>query len=101
MSKQQSTVMTLSTHAEYITAAEASKELIWLQCLLSKLHEDMSQSTPLYIDNRAADLLVQNPVNHAVMKHIDVCCHLICKCIEDKCIDLRLIVLMTWLLICS
>jgi len=29
-SKQQSTVATSSTHAEYIAAAEASKELIWL-----------------------------------------------------------------------
>ena len=29
-SKQQSTVATSSTHAEYIAAAEASKELVWL-----------------------------------------------------------------------
>ncbi len=72
MSKQQSTVATSSTHAKYITGTKASKELIWLQCLLSELCEDVSQSTPLHINNRAADLLTQNLVNHAVTKHIDV-----------------------------
>ena len=30
MLKQQSTVATLLTHAEYIAAAEAAKELVWL-----------------------------------------------------------------------
>ena len=92
MSKQQSTVMTSSTHAEYIAGTEASKELIWLQCLLSVLHEGIYQPTPLHIDNRVADLLMWNPVNHATMKHIDVQYHhFICKCIGDGSIDLKLI----------
>ena len=91
MSKQQNMVMTSLTHAKYITTAEASKELVWLQHLLSELHEGTSESTPLHIDNRAADLLAWNPVNHVVMKHIDVCYHFIQECIEDKSIDLKLI----------
>src|SRR5258708_13111597 len=72
MLKQQSTVTMSSTHTEYIAGTEASKELIWLQCLLLELCESISKPTPLHIDNGAADLLAQNPVNHAVMKHIDV-----------------------------
>ena len=91
MSKQQSTVTTSLTHAKYISATEASKELIWLCCLLSELHEDVSQPTILHIDNRAADLLAWNPVNHTVTKHIDICYHFIQECIADKSIDLSLI----------
>src|SRR5258705_5148579 len=60
-SKQQSTVVTSSMHAEYIAMAEASKELVWLRRLLSKLHEGTRGPTRLYIDNRTADLLAQNP----------------------------------------
>ena len=43
MLKQQSTVATLSTHAEYIAGTEVLKELVWLQHLLSELHESISK----------------------------------------------------------
>ncbi len=77
MSKQQSTVAMSLTHTKYIAGTEASKELVWLQCLLLELCEDVLHPTPLHIDNRAADLLAQNLVNHAVMKHIDMQYHFI------------------------
>ncbi len=51
----------------------------------------MSESTRLYIDNCATDLLTQNPVNHATMKHIDIRYHFIQECIADSSIDLKLI----------
>jgi len=90
-SKQQSTVASSSTHAEYIAAAEAAKELVWLRRLLSELHEGTPGPTRLYIDNRAADLLARNPVNHAATKHIDVRYHFIRECVADGSVDLRLI----------
>ena len=81
-----------STHAEYIAAAEASKELVWLRRLLSELHKDViSAPTKLFIDNCATDLLTQNPVNHAAMKHIDIRYHFIRECIADGSIELKLI----------
>ena len=51
----------------------------------------MSESTRLYIDNHATDLLTRNPVNHATMKHIDIRYHFIWECIADGSIDLKLI----------
>ena len=90
-SKQQSTVATSSTHAEYIAAAEASKELVWLCWLLSELHEGMLEPTKLFINNCTANLLTQNPVNHAAMKHIDIRYHFIWECIVDGSIDLKFI----------
>src|SRR5260370_15212524 len=91
MSCQQSTVATSSTHTEYIAAMEASKELVWLRCLLSELHEDVSSSTLLHINNRAADLLAHNPINHVATKHIDVWYHFIQECIANRSINLKLI----------
>ena len=91
MSKQQSTTATSSTHAEYVAAAEAAKELVWLRRLLSELREPTYGPTTLYIDNRAADLLARNPVNHAATKHIDVRYHFIRECIADGSVNLSLI----------
>ncbi len=51
----------------------------------------MCLPTPLHIDNRATDLLTQNPVNHAAMKHINIHYHFIQECIADESVDLRLI----------
>ena len=91
MSKQQSTVASSSTHAKYITAAEAAKELVWLRRLLSELREDVSGPTTLHIDNRATNLLARNPVNHSATKHIDVRYHFIRECISDNSVALSLI----------
>ena len=91
MSKQQSATTFSSTHAEYVTAAEAAKELVWLRRLLEELREGISGPTQLFINNRAVDLLARNPVNHAATKHIDVRYHFIRDCIADGSVDLKLI----------
>ena len=78
-SKQQSTIAISSTHVEYIAAAEASKELVWLCQLLSELCKGTPGPTRLYIDN------------HATTKHVDIRYHFIRKCIMDGNIDLKLI----------
>ena len=91
MSRQQTTVADSSTHAEYIAATEASKELVWLHRLLTELKEGVPGPTPLHINNHAANLLAQNLVNHSAMKHINVRYHFIWECITDGSINLRLI----------
>ncbi len=90
-SKQQSTVATSLTNAEYIAAAEASKELVWLCQLPSELCKGMHGPTRLYIDNHTADLLAWNPINHAAMKHVNIRYHFIRECIMDGSINLKLI----------
>ncbi|SRR5258707_666646 len=79
MSRQQSTITTSSTHTEYIAAAEATKELVWLCCLLTELQEQISGPMVLHINN------------HAATKHIDVWYHYIRECITDGSIVLKLI----------
>ena len=69
MSKQQSTVASSLAHAEYIVAAETSKELVvyWSNCART------SPGRRLYtLTAELSIYLHENPVNHASTKHIDV-----------------------------
>ena len=88
-SKLQSTISQSSTEAEYVASAEAAKEAIWLHHLMKDLKQDISLPTTLFIDNRGAQLLAKNPVNHSKTKHIDVRHHFIRECVENGSIALR------------
>ena len=77
-----------STEAEYIASTEAAKEVIWLRRLMHDLKQDISQPTTVFIDNRGAQLLARNPVNHNNTKHIDVRHHYIRECIANSSIVL-------------
>jgi hypothetical protein len=55
--------VTLSTEAEFITASEAAKELLWLKSLLGELDGKVSEVPTLYVDNASAVKLAKNPVS--------------------------------------
>src|SRR6266436_917544 len=88
-SKLQTSVSQSSTEAEYVASTEAAKEAIWLRRLMNDLKQDISHPTPLFIDNRGAQLLAKNPVNHSNTKHIDVRHHFIRECVANGSIVLR------------
>ena len=71
-SKLQASISQSSTEAEYVASTEAAKEAIWLCCLMKDLKQDTVLLTPLFIDNRGAQLLAKNPMHHSNTKHIDV-----------------------------
>ena len=60
-----------TTEAEFVAAADATKEAVWFQQLLSELGID-ARSTTIYCDNQSAIALVNNPTFHQRTKHIDV-----------------------------
>ena len=70
-SKRQTCVALSTTEAEFIAAAEATKEAIWLQRFLSELGAP-EWPTPLHCDNQSAIALIKNPVLHQRTKHMDV-----------------------------
>lgn len=82
-SRRQSCVAMSTTEAEFIAAAEAVKEAIWLQLLLKELGIPQN-STELKCDNQAAIALVRNPVCHQRTKHMDVRFFFIREAEEDK-----------------
>ncbi|KAD5961972.1 hypothetical protein E3N88_13445 [Mikania micrantha] len=82
MSRLQRSVALSTTEVEYMAAAEASKELIWLKNFLEELGKKQPDS-PLYCDNQSAIHLGKNPVFHGKTKHIQLRYHFIRGLISD------------------
>ena len=59
-----------STEAEYIGMFEASKIIMWMRQLLTKLGHLSNNSTVLYEDNKSAIHIVQNLVANKTI-HVD------------------------------
>eukprot|EP00253_Pinus_taeda_P014000 PITA_14000 len=78
-----------TTEAEYVAAAEATKEIVWLRKILEDLQVKQVQSTPLMIGNTSAINLAKNPKFHDRTKHINIKYHLIRHNVEAKTINLR------------
>ena len=63
------------SEAEYVSLAEALQEVLWLRPFLSSLGFEMSQPTPINVDNQAAIALSKNPEYHKRTKHIGIRYH--------------------------
>jgi hypothetical protein len=73
-SKRQPTVAVSTTEAEYMAAAAAIKEALWLRKVLSDLQLD-SGTLSIFADNQSAIKLLRNPIISGRAKHIDVLHH--------------------------
>ena len=78
-----------TTEAEYMAAAETTKEIVWFRKILEDLEVKQVQSTPLMIDNTFAINLAKNPKFHYQTKHINTKYHLIRNHVEAKTIHLH------------
>jgi hypothetical protein len=86
--KQPITAMS-TTEAEYIAAAEAAKQAIWIRHFLAAIRKHPKEPTrvgikptQLGIDNQGALALASNPSNHLRSKHIRVRYHAIRDFVE-------------------
>ncbi|OJT07316.1 Retrovirus-related Pol polyprotein from transposon TNT 1-94 [Trametes pubescens] len=75
--RKQPTPSGSTTEAEYIAAAEASKEGVWLRSILLAIGHEQTRPTPLAVDNSAAVTLTGDPTHHSKTKHIDIKHHII------------------------
>jgi hypothetical protein len=76
-------VIALSTcEAEYIAAATAACQAIWLHRLLADMSGKGGRPTTIFIDNKSAIQLCKNLVFHDRSKHIEVRYHFIRECVE-------------------
>ena len=82
-SKKQKTLADSTCAAEYMSASEAGRELIWLRTLLHELGLGSSLPTPLLCDNSAAVVLCGDQAFHNRVKHIDVKYHWIRERVEN------------------
>ena len=71
-SKLQAIVTLSTTEAEFISAVEAGKDIIWTRQILSELGMPCTSASYLGIDNRSALSVAKNPEHHGRMKHLDL-----------------------------
>ena len=90
-SAKQKVVALSSCEAEYITAAGAMCEGVWLAQLLAELIGGAVIAPKLKVDNKSAIALMKNPVHHDQSKHIDVKFHFIRECCDRKLIDVEFV----------
>ena len=83
-------VVALSTcEAEYIAAAAACCQGVWLGRLLAELTGEEARAPVLMADNQSAIALAKNPVHHDRSKHIDTKFHYIRDCVDGGQIKLE------------
>ena len=73
-SRRQQTVAASTTEAEYMAAADAVKEALWLSKLGADLQLDFG-TIKILADNQSAIKLLKNPISSLRSKHIDVIYH--------------------------
>jgi hypothetical protein len=83
-SSQKQKIVTLSScEAEYVAAAAAACQGIWLSRLIADMMGTKEATVKLLMDNMSAIALGRNPVHHERSKHIDTKYHFLRECIED------------------
>ena len=78
-----------SCEAEYIGAASAAQQGVWLSRLLAEMPGVDPRQFKLRVDNKSVISLCRNPVLHDRSKHIDTRFHFIRECIEEAKIDIK------------
>ena len=88
LTRRQKTVALSSTEAEYMAMSDTTQQISWIKSLLGEIHFSIPKVL-LYYDNQGAIFLATNPAQKQCSKHIGICYHYICECMEkgDK-IDL-------------
>jgi hypothetical protein len=76
-SRKQSNISLSTAEVEYIVACSASCEAIWIQNLLTGLFDLDMDATVIFCDNQSCIKMLENPVFHNKMKHIEIRYHYI------------------------
>jgi hypothetical protein len=88
-SRKQSSIALSTTEAEYIATCFASCEAIWLRKLLTSLFDLEMEATVILCDNQSCINMMENPVFHDKLKHIEIRYHYICDMVQRVAIKLQ------------
>ena len=87
-SKKQELVTLSTTESEYVTATYATKEALWLWCLIDKIFYPFEELVTLYSDSQLAIALTKDSSYHAQTKHINIRYHFIQFIVQNGSINL-------------
>ena len=88
--KQKSVALSLF-EAEYMVASQASCEIIWLHKMLVGLFGQRLRPTVIYYDNQSCIKLMENPMFHDRLKHMEIRYHFIRDCVQRGAVKLEYI----------
>ena len=88
-SKKQPIVTLSSAEAEYVAAAAAACQTVWMRKVLDELLHEQKEATQIYCDNMSAIALSKNHVFHKQSKHIDTRYHYIRELVNDEIISVQ------------
>jgi tRNA(Phe) wybutosine-synthesizing methylase Tyw3 len=88
---KQKVVAQSSCEAEYIAAANAACQALWLARVLAEVHGSAPRAPMLRVDNKSAIALMKNPVLHGQSKYIQVKYHLVQESVEAGLIEVEFI----------
>ena len=86
-SQKQRVVSLSSCETEYIAAASAACQGVWLVRLIADITGEKMQSFRLLMNSKSAIELSKNPVYHERSKHIDTRYHYIRECVTDGTVE--------------
>ncbi|GKF54839.1 hypothetical protein Tco_0165179, partial [Tanacetum coccineum] len=85
--KKQTMVSTFTTEAKYVAAASCCGQVLWIQNQLLDYGYNF-MNTVIHIDNNSTICSIENPVEHAKTKHIEIRHHFIRDCNAKKLIQM-------------
>ena len=88
-SVKQCSVALSTAEAEYVSAAEATTQAMWLRFMLFDFGEEQVEATPLLCDNTSTITMSKNPMFHQKTRHINIRYHFIRDAIQDGTIELK------------
>jgi hypothetical protein len=88
-SKKQQSVAQSSAEAEYVSAALATSQAIWLRRILEDIGEKQEDAVHLHCDNKSAITMAKNPVYYSRTRHIAIKHHFIREAIEESEVELK------------
>lgn len=74
-SKKQDTTAQSTAEPEYISAAAAVNQAIWLRKVMLDLRQIQEEPTVIFCDNQSAVAMAKNPILHGKTKHIKIKFH--------------------------
>ncbi|CAL2234166.1 unnamed protein product [Prunus armeniaca] len=86
-SKKLKVVYLLSANAEYRAMVKGVCEMLWLKRLMRELIFPTEDTMKLYCDNQSAIKIAENPIQHDIMKHVEIDRNFIYEELEEKIIE--------------
>jgi hypothetical protein len=87
--KKQQSVAQSSAEAEYVSAALATSQAIWLTRILEDIGEKQEEAVHLHCDNKPAIAMAKNLVYHSRTRHIAIKHHFIREAIGEGKVELK------------